>query len=76
MRGKTRLYIFIICSIFPESARWLIIHGRVKQCEESFQRIAQINGREWPENIDLQPLVEVSYWSLFMTGLNLTLCTV
>ncbi len=49
----------LYCRIFPESSRWLVAQGRLREAEVVFRRIAAINGRDFPENLDLTPLAEV-----------------
>ncbi|XP_008299920.1 solute carrier family 22 member 13-like [Stegastes partitus] len=35
----------------PESARWLLTHGRKEEARKELQRAARINGRELPEDL-------------------------
>jgi hypothetical protein len=42
--------------ILPESPYWLMVHGKWKKAERSLRKIAAVNGRVYPEHIDLQTL--------------------
>ena len=48
------LYIFM-CSIFhlrfiPESARWLLLHGKEDKAREQLAKVARINGKSLPND--------------------------
>ena len=45
--------------IFPESSRWLVSQERMEEAEKVFRQIAAINNKVYPENLDLNPMLEV-----------------
>ena len=44
--------------LVPESPRWLIVQGRYAKAREILQKIASMNSRKLPEDIDLAPHVK------------------
>lgn len=55
------------CRVIPESARWLISKGRLKEADEIIQRVSQVNGVKLTrsllddhEEIQEQPMVRHS----------------
>lgn len=52
-------YIYIECfSVFPESARWLAVKGRLQEAEAVISHLARVNGRQKPKDT-LERLQEV-----------------
>ncbi len=43
------MYLNIIFSVLPESARWMISKGHYKQAEELLRKIAKTNKRTFDE---------------------------
>lgn len=64
--------IAVVCVLFfiPESPKWLLAVGKVKQAEKIVRKAAKINGNELPEEWHLNPILKedekkASFFDLF-----------
>lgn len=51
---------FVGFSFIPESPRWLVVAGRTSKAEILLRKICSVNGREFPDSIDLNVVENVS----------------
>ena len=42
-------FLFLSDSLTPESLRWLLVKGKMKEAEKLYRKIARVNGKELPE---------------------------
>ncbi len=54
-----RVVCLCVCSVIPESPRWLLQHGFVEEAERILANIAQRNGRPRPDISMLKHIAEV-----------------
>ena len=47
---------FSYCRLIPESPRWLLLMGRLDECQAVLTYIARVNGRELPDTLDLKEI--------------------
>ena len=56
MMTTNLLIQFLLCSLFPESVRWLNLQGKTEKAEEILHKAAEINKRPQP-NVFIKPAV-------------------
>lgn len=50
-------------SFIPESPRWLVVAGKTSKAETLLRKICSVNGREFPDSINLNMVENVSlFW--------------
>ena len=55
------LPIFIVIYYFlPECPRWLLTKGRVNEAYEILEKAVRINGKEWPQDLQLKAINQIS----------------
>jgi len=55
------LPIFIVIYWFlPECPRWLLSKGRVNEAYEILEKAVKINGKEWPQDLQLKAINEIT----------------
>merc|ERR1719270_2479740 len=55
------LPIFIVIYWFlPECPRWLLTKGHVNEAYEILEKAVRINGKEWPQDLQLQAINEIT----------------
>lgn len=48
------LLIVVIYFYLPESIRWLIVNDRHREAEEILKKVAEVNGRKYPADVELK----------------------
>ena len=48
------LWSSCLYSFLPESVRWLLVNDKVEEAENLLKKIAAINKRDYPANVELQ----------------------